>query len=146
MSADQLAPLDALADEWESEIDWSDGPRRSPMTDPTPDPIRDVLAEVREDHEWDEFLGRCACGWETPEDDADDETEDGHERHVDGLQAAAVRAHLTSEETVERAARAMSSTVPNSGGVLWVHTHDDGQEQPVTLTDAARAALGEVSS
>ena len=44
-------------------------------------------------------------------------------------------------EAVEAAARAMSSTVPNTDGVLWEFVHETGEPQPVTLTDAAQAAL-----
>ena len=46
-----------------------------------------------------------------------------------------------TDAMLDRAALAMDSTVPNSDGVLWGFTHEDGQVQPVTLRDAARAAL-----
>lgn len=46
---------------------------------------------------------------------------------------------------LEKAARALSPVVPNSGGVLWEHTHEDGQVQPVTLDEAARAVLAAVA-
>lgn len=45
------------------------------------------------------------------------------------------------ESVVEAVKGAINPLVPNSDGVLWMFTHEDGQEQPITLDNVATAAL-----
>lgn len=80
------------------------------------DPLADLFAEHRADDverdclpsdsggmAW-VYARRCECGWHGPSDQ--------HDAHL----AAVVRAYLTSDETVEQAARATTGGFANTSG------------------------------
>lgn len=45
---------------------------------------------------------------------------------------------LPEVDPVEVVVCALDPVVPNSDGVIWNYQHEDGQQQPVTIWDAAR--------